>query len=87
MNPRSVWLFVCILALGVVAFGLGHSAAQKPADPAATPVYYGRFTVAYGSAERVILLDTATGQVYKAIERDFKAMADLPKAREATRSR
>jgi hypothetical protein len=39
----------------------------------------GRFVVAHSSPERIVILDTATGQVYVATERDFKKMSEMPK--------
>jgi len=42
----------------------------------------GRFICAYGSAERVLVLDTATGQVYGVYAKDIKTADDLAKVRE-----
>ena len=38
----------------------------------------GRFVVANASSSQVLILDTATGQVYRAGEKDFKSVSELP---------
>ena len=80
MRAHVIWPIALVLAAGVVALGLGSAAGQRPG--AALPGYFVspyRFVVAYGAVDRVIVLDSATGQVYKAMERDFKPMSELPK--------
>ena len=78
----------CILCLvfgmlGLVCLGLVLT--NVSAQPAARPpvigpgMQAGRFVVAHSTPERIVILDTATGQVYVATERDFKKMSEMPK--------
>ncbi len=39
----------------------------------------GRFVVAFSSATRIVVLDSATGKLYQAKESDFLDIANLPK--------
>src|SRR4051794_18584538 len=59
-------------AEGVPAIGIRVGPMHQP----------GRFICAYGAAERVLVLDTATGQVYGIYPKDFKTAEDLAKVRE-----
>lgn len=54
---------------------------QLPAqrDLPIRPLTTGRFVVAHATAERVLILDSTTGQIYVAEEKDFKKLAELPK--------
>jgi hypothetical protein len=80
MNQRIVWPLAFVAGAGLLAFGLASTFAQRPPEaPPVSPVFYGRFIVAHAAAERVLVLDSATGQVYKFLEKDFRRPADLPK--------
>src|SRR4051794_37139296 len=91
MNRRLV-----LAGLGLAVVAVVWTAAQswaqrdRPPEPRAEGVPFrggpmnqpGRFICAYGSAERVLVLDTATGQVYAVNPKDFKSAEELAKLRE-----
>jgi hypothetical protein len=83
------WLLV-VLGLGVVILGLARlrvRAQREPAEPPRPPglVAAGRFAVARLSGDNIILLDTATGDLYLATPDDFKKYAERPTARAKAR--
>src|SRR6187401_285481 len=59
-------------AEGVPAVGIRVGPMQQP----------GRFVSAFASADTVLVLDTATGNVYRVTEVNFKSAADLAKIRD-----
>jgi hypothetical protein len=89
MRHRIVWPVVATLALGSLILVISQSTAQwgaggfggnLPGTPG-TPGMPGtqlRFIVANASSSQVLILDTATGLVYRAKEDDFKKLSDLP---------
>lgn len=86
MKQRIVWGLVTVAAVAVVVLVLAPSNAQRPGGGGGFGGGFGmmgpmggRFTVAHASADAVLILDTATGQVYKAGAKDFKKMSELPK--------
>ena len=87
MKRRILWPVVAVLVVLVaLAFLASPGSAQR--DPGPFGVLgprVGRFTVAHASADAVLVLDTATGKVYKAGKDDFKKMSELPKIEEAPR--
>lgn len=86
MKSRIVWSVVGGLVLVGLAVVIGSSYAQRPGvgfSPFGAPA--GRFAVAHASADAVLVLDTATGQVYKAGRDDFKKMSELPRIDERGR--
>lgn len=91
MSHRILWPVVACLGLGGLTLVLSQSTAQRPGGgglggppgmqggmPGGSPGMPGRFVVANASSSQVLVLDTATGQVYRAKEADFKKMSDLP---------
>ena len=87
MSHRFVWSIVAVLSLGGLIAFLSQSSAQRAGGgaPGGMPGMAGmpqgmpgRFVVANASSSQVLILDTATGQVYRAKEEDFKKMSDLP---------
>ena len=89
MRHRIFWPLVACLGLGGLTLVISQSTAKRapggaggPGGPAGMPGGMpgmpGRFVVANASATQVLILDTATGQVYRAKEEDFKKMSDLP---------
>ena len=86
MKHRVVWPIAGVLGLAVLVVGITKLSAQRPPinlPGLAPPV--GRFVVAHATAARVIILDSATGQVYVAEEKDFKPVSALPKVGEGFR--
>lgn len=84
MKQTVVWPIAAVVALGVVVLGITTVEAQRDGDrgrpmdrPAPAP-RAGRFVVAHALAERIVILDTATGQLYVAGERDMKKFSELP---------
>jgi hypothetical protein len=65
----------------VLLFSIGVVPAQRPPIPMMPgfPPQPGRFVVAHATDKRIVVLDTATGRLYKAGEDDLKKMSDLPK--------
>jgi hypothetical protein len=86
MKQTVVWPIAAVVALGVVVLGIATVEAQRDGDrgrggmdhPAHAP-HSGRFVVAHALAERIVILDTATGQLYVAGEKDMKKFSEMPK--------
>ncbi len=78
MDRRFLWPAIGAVALVVLALSIGSTPAQ-PGGMFGGP-RPGRFVVAHASATQVLILDTATGNIYKAGEKDFKAFAEIAKA-------
>lgn len=83
MKQRVVWPIAAVVALGVVVLGVSSLAAQREGDrerrPGVIMAAPGRFVVAHALAERIVILDTATGQLYVATERDMKRHSEMPR--------
>lgn len=86
MNPRIAWPVAALVGLGLLILGLSSTSAQRggggggdmqPFRGGPGPMM-GRFVVAYASADRVVIVDSMTGHVYKATERDFRPISSLP---------
>jgi hypothetical protein len=95
MNRRFVLAGLGLAAVVAALWTVSQSSAQRerPGDPRPEglpaigvrvgPMHQaGRFICAYGSAEKVLVLDTATGQVYSIHATEFKSAADLAKVRD-----
>jgi hypothetical protein len=85
MKQRIVWLVVGGLALVALWALIKPASAQRDGGFGFPLLRAGRFTVAHASADAVLVLDTATGKVYKAGKDDFKKMSELPKIEEGAR--
>lgn len=89
MKSNFVWPIAGVLGLGILVFGLSLAPAQRdrPMEGFRPMLQPGRFTVAHSHPERILILDTATGQVYAVNEKEFKKSSDLPKVGEMPRPR
>jgi hypothetical protein len=80
VTHRIVWPITVLLGLIILAIGISNAPAQRRPD---TPVYIppmsGRFAVAHATATTFIILDTATGKLYKAGEADLLKASEMPK--------
>jgi hypothetical protein len=85
MNHRVVWPIAGVLGLAVLVVGITNLSAQRPVNVPGTAPPAGRFVVADAGEDAVLILDSATGQVYRAQEKDFKKMSELPKVGEGFR--
>lgn len=90
---QSRWLWPIVGAAAVVVVVASYSGAQRPERPDGPPMggpfgpgpAAGRYVVAHGSATQVLILDTATGRVYKVTEKEFKPSSELPRVFEGPR--
>jgi hypothetical protein len=85
MKQRIVWLVVGGVVLVALWALIKPASAQRDGGFGFPLLRAGRFTVAHASADAVLVLDTATGKVYKAGKDDFKKMSELPKIEEGVR--
>jgi hypothetical protein len=86
MNQRVVWPIAGVLGLAVLVVGITQLSAQRPpVNLRGTGPPTGRFVVADAGDDYVLILDSATGQVYRADEKDFNKMSALPKVGERLR--
>jgi len=87
VNNRGVWALAAVAALALLVAGISQVPAQRPniggggagimiGPPGPMP---GRFVVARVAGESIILLDTATGELYRADSKDVKAFSEKPK--------
>lgn len=81
MTHRVVWPITILVGLVILVAGISNMQAQLPGSGMGMmmPPQPGRFVVAYGSATKVIILDTGTGKLYAAGEKDFAKASELPK--------
>ena len=75
MSSRFLWPLAGLLGIAGLMLMFTTSSAQPMAGGGWG--ISGRFVVAHASDKQVLVLDTATGQVYSVTE--FKAAADMPK--------
>jgi hypothetical protein len=90
MNRTGLWMAAGLFGLVLLIFGVAHLSAQRerrPAEPPRPPPggfmppgQVGRFVVAQVKGDVIILLDTATGDLYKATADDAKKYSERPKA-------
>jgi len=79
MSHRFLWPVGGVLALLVLAVSFNSTPAQRTP---AIPIFggqVGRFTVAHAGEKQIIILDTTSGKLYKATEKDFQKYSELPK--------
>jgi hypothetical protein len=81
MNRRTVWVVVGLVAFGCLAAGVASLFAQRfgpPADGRGGEV--GRYVVVRNTDDGIIIMDTTTGDLYKATPADLKPFAARPHA-------
>src|SRR5262245_23159840 len=79
MSHRVLWPLGGLLTLLVLVASFNQAPAQpRPALPLIGG-QVGRFVVAHASEKQIIILDTTTGKLYKATEKDFEKYSELPK--------
>src|SRR5437879_314873 len=83
MKNHSVWAIVVLVALVAGALVATQLSAQRPQPGPGIapymPVQPGRFVVVKVDGKNIILLDSATGDLYKAGEDDIKKYSARPK--------
>jgi hypothetical protein len=84
MKNKILWAVACLGGLACVILGVAQLSAQRPVPQPGQPVIVpfaqtGRFVVARVHGDDVILLDTATGDLYKATPADYKKYSDRPR--------
>jgi hypothetical protein len=81
MNDKKTWVVGGLLVLGLLIAALSQLTAQRP--PAARPLGgegpVGRYAVVLVEGGNVILLDTVTGDLYRATQDDIKPHASRPR--------
>jgi hypothetical protein len=82
MTRRFTWGLLALAAVLLLAAVSTHLVAQRPAPPPVPPdpgPFPARFVVVKFVGDNIILLDSATGDLYRATPADYKLMADKPK--------
>jgi len=85
MNRKGAWITVGIVFLGVAVFGLANLLAQRGPDRPGVPMVppgfgIGRYQVVRSSETVIIILDTVTGDLYKANpDKDIKDYRERPR--------
>jgi hypothetical protein len=70
MDRKGVWIIAGAILGGFLALGISQLYAQRMGSvPEGTP---GRYTVVRANGDIIILLDTATGDLYNAVPSDIK---------------
>src|SRR5438094_3683765 len=80
MNHKKIRLAAVALPLGVVIVGISYVSAQPPFRPEPRPndQGIGRFQVVQVVEREIIILDTATGDLYAAGPKDIKPFSTKP---------
>jgi len=80
MNRRYLWPLAGLLAVLVLTVShVNDTTAQKATLPFVGGGQVGRFVVAHASDKQIVILDTTSGKLYRATEKDFLKYSDLPK--------
>jgi hypothetical protein len=87
MNRRLTFLLASMAGVLLLIAAVSTLSAQRTpfnGQPMMGPMpgfgpAQGRFVVAFSSAARIVVLDSATGKLYQARESDFLDIANLPK--------
>ena len=79
MDRKGVWIIAGGLLVGGLIFGLSHLWAQRFGPPPMPGGGVGRYQVVSSSAQAIIIIDTATGDLFKATPKDVKPFASRPK--------
>jgi hypothetical protein len=84
MERRNTWILGCAILLGFSIFGLSQLWAQRfPGDGrGGSEGLVGRYQVVRSSPEAVLLLDTATGELYSAGREDIRPTSARPRGGE-----
>jgi len=83
MKSDRLWIALAGAAVGAVLVALAPLGAQRAADPRPAADGAGRYQVVRVTEGEIILLDTATGDLYAAGPQDVKPHAARPKAADA----
>ena len=80
MNHKNMWLTAGAVLLGLVIAGISYVSAQPPFRPEPRPndQGIGRFQVVQVVEREIIILDTATGDLYAAGPKDIKPFSGKP---------
>jgi hypothetical protein len=82
VSHRIVWPITVLVGLVILVVGISSMSAQRP-QPGGSfinlPPQTGRFVVAHASADKVLVLDSVTGKIYRVTESDFKKASEMPK--------
>jgi hypothetical protein len=83
MQNKSVWALVAVVAVVGALVGAQLWAQPRPQPRPGfapyIPPQVGRFVLVKVDGKNIILLDTVTGDLYKATENDVKKYSDRPK--------
>jgi len=86
MERRNTWILGGAILIGFSVFGLSHLWAQRfPGDGrGGSEGMVGRYQVVRSSPEAVLLLDTATGELYSAGREDIRPTSARRRGGEVT---
>jgi hypothetical protein len=80
MERKGFWIIVAAFLGGFLLFGLSQAVAQRGfGEPRSPDRPVGRFQVVHVADGEIILLDTATGDLYAAQPRDVKPYNTRPR--------
>jgi hypothetical protein len=83
MNRTGLWLTLALLLAGLTVFGISSLVAQRPPPLPGMGGFnapeIGRYQVVRATDDEVIVLDTATGDLYRAKTKDIKPYSERPK--------
>jgi len=80
MKYRHLWLMGGMAAVLLTVSHRDTTTAQEMPIPFFGGGQVGRFVVARADKDNIIILDTTSGKLYKATEKDFQKFSDLPKS-------
>jgi hypothetical protein len=82
MSRKFILLLAGVVLFGALLIGTAWVSAQRPGGGAMAffpGPSVGRYVVAHSSAKQIVILDTATGDLYKATPDDYKSLKERPK--------
>jgi hypothetical protein len=77
-----LWITLALLLAGLTVFGLSNLGAQRPPLPGMGGFGFpevGRYQAVRATDDSIILIDTTTGELYRATPRDIKPFSERPK--------